>query len=113
MLLCCDCSCSAFCVLRSAFRSLPPLRSSDMSLRDALNKPIVERKRGSGAAGAWVASGATTLTELLAPDGVDRRWSHMVQVGDSYLSTLEVRSFPPSLLLAWLTDPGLGLDAPG
>ena len=37
----------------------------------------------------------------------------MIQVGDSYLTTLELRGFPPSLPLAWLTDPALGLDAPG
>lgn len=37
----------------------------------------------------------------------------MVQIGDSYLTTLELRGFPPTLGLAWLSDPALGLDAPG
>jgi hypothetical protein len=58
-------------------------------------------------------SSATTLIHVLAPDGVERRWNHMVQIGDSYLTTLELRGFPPSLELAWLTDPSIGLDAPG
>ena len=85
-----------------------------MSLRDALQKPIIERpRRGVFTGGAVVRSGATTLSDLLAPDGVDRRWSHMVQVGDSYMTTLELRGFPPALALAWLTEPTLGLDAPG
>jgi len=87
-----------------------------MSLRNALNKPIIEpRKRSSLATtgGTRVQNGATTLIDLLAPDGVERRWNHMVQIGDSYVTTLEVRGFPPTLDLAWLTDPSLGLDAPG
>src|SRR6266508_5976088 len=85
-----------------------------MSLRDALQKPIIERlRRTQRTAGTTFRSGATTLIDLLAPDGVDRRWNHMVQVGDSYLTTLELRGFPPLLDLAWLTDPALGLDAPG
>src|SRR5258706_10559621 len=86
-----------------------------MSLRSALDKPIIERKRARpiGAGGTRMRSGATTLVELLVPDGVDRRWNQMVQVGDSYVTTLELRSFPPTLDLAWLTDPSLGLDAPG
>src|SRR6266508_3194146 len=85
-----------------------------MSLRDALQKPIIERlRRSTATGGAVVKSGATSLIDLLAPDGVDRRWSHMVQVGDSYMTTLELRGFPPALDLAWLTDPALGLDAPG
>jgi type IV secretory pathway VirB4 component len=37
----------------------------------------------------------------------------MVQVGDSYLTTLELRGLPPMLDLAWLTDPALDLDPPG
>src|SRR5918912_3021514 len=85
-----------------------------MTLRDALNKPIIERRRtSSDAGGVRVRSGATTLVDILAPDGVDRRWSHVIQVGDSFTTTLELRGFPPSLDLAWLTDPALGLDAPG
>ena len=85
-----------------------------MSLRDALQKPIIERpRRGASMSGTTVRSGATMLIDLLAPDGVDRRWSHMVQVGDSYMTTLELRGLPPALSLAWLTEPTLGLDAPG
>src|SRR5256885_17113395 len=85
-----------------------------MSLRDALQKPIIEHpRRGAFTGGTVVRSGATTLIDLLAPDGIDRRWSHMVQVGDSYMTTLELRGFPPALTLAWLTEPTLGLDAPG
>src|SRR5215470_2896285 len=87
-----------------------------MTLRSALNKPVVEPRhhRAATPAGAVRAlSGATTLTDVLAPDGVERRWSHMIRVGDSYVTSLELRGFPPSLPLAWLTDPTLGLDAPG
>src|SRR5207247_1818154 len=72
------------------------------------------RRRPSSPSGSTrVHAGTTTLPDLLAPDGVDRHWSHMLQVGDSYLTTLEVRGFPPILPLAWLTGPMLGLDAPG
>jgi hypothetical protein len=86
-----------------------------MALRDALQRPIIERRRSAHApAGATgVTNGATTLAGLLAPDGVDRRWSHMIHAGDSYISVLEVRDVPPTLDLAWLADPTLGLDAPG
>src|SRR5215813_13216142 len=86
-----------------------------MSLRNALRKPIIEQRTRSGmrAGGTRIQSGATTLIALLAPDGIDRHWSHMVQSGDSYVTTLELRGFPPVLALAWLTDPALGLDAPG
>ena len=87
-----------------------------MTLRDALSRPILEQRKqtGTGPAGAQrVRWGATTLAALLAPDGVDRRAHQMVQIGDSYLTTLELRSFPPTLGLAWLSDPALGLDAPG
>lgn len=85
-----------------------------MALRDALQKPIIERRRARPAAGGTrVTSGAMTLPALLAPDGVDRRWSHMIQAGDSYLAVLELRDLPPVLNLAWLSDPSLGLDAPG
>jgi len=86
-----------------------------LSLREALQKPILEHSphRTQRAAGRTFRSGAATLIDLLAPDGVDRRWNHMLQVGDSYLTTLELRGFPPTLPLAWLTDPALGLDAPG
>ena len=74
-----------------------------MSLRNALNKPIIERRRTpTTLSSTRIKSGATTLIDLLAPDGVDRRWNHMVQVGDSYITTLELRGFPPSLELAWL-----------
>jgi stage V sporulation protein SpoVS len=84
-----------------------------MSLREALSKPIIEPARYRRSPHAALISGATTLTTLLAPDGIDRRWSHMVQIGDSFITTLEVRAFPPTLSLAWLDDPALGLDAPG
>jgi type IV secretory pathway VirB4 component len=86
-----------------------------MTLRQALQKPILEHmphKRQNNA-GRTIRAGATSLAELLSPDGVDRRLSHIAQVGDSYLTTLELRGFPPILDLAWLSDPGLGLDAPG
>jgi len=84
-----------------------------MPLRDALNKPIIEPARRRRAGNATLPSGATTLADLLAPDGIDRHWSHMIQVGDSFFTTLEVRTFPPTLPLAWISDPALGLDAPG
>ncbi len=83
-----------------------------MSLRDALSRPIIEPVRRRTTDAAFL-SGATTLTTLLAPDGIDRRWSHMVQVGDSFITTLEVRAFPPVLALAWLDHAGLGLDGVG
>jgi hypothetical protein len=85
-----------------------------LTLRNALEKPVIERRSSlTTRSSLRVRLGATTLIDLLAPDGVDRRWNHMVQVGDSYITTLELRGFPPSLELAWLTDPNLGLDAPG
>ena len=63
-----------------------------MTLRNALEKPVIERRPSLTArSGPRVRLGATTLSELLAPDGVDRRWNHMVQVGDSYITTLELR----------------------
>lgn len=83
-----------------------------MALRDALARPIIEPVCRRTANAAFL-SGATTLTTLLAPDGIDRRWSHMIQVGDSFITTLEVRAFPPVLTLAWLDDPTLGLDSSG
>jgi type IV secretory pathway VirB4 component len=86
-----------------------------MSLRSALQKPLFERRHAHAptTGSMRIRSGATTLPELLMPDGVDRRWTQMVQVGDSYLTTLELRGLPPTLDLAWLSDPSLGLDAPG
>jgi hypothetical protein len=86
-----------------------------MSLRQALEKPIIVRSgpKVRRINGATARSGATSLVDVLAPDGVDRRWSHMIQVGDSYMTALEVRGFPPHLDLAWLSDPSLGLDSPG
>ncbi|MCS6841937.1 MAG: ATP-binding protein [Roseiflexus sp.] len=83
-----------------------------MSLRDALSRPIIEPIRRRTADVTFF-TGATTLPTLLAPDGIDRRWSHMVQVGDSFITALEVRAFPPALALAWLDDPALGLDGAG
>jgi hypothetical protein len=81
-----------------------------MSLRHALGKPIVERQQAhpTNVGGSRVRSGATTLADLLAPDGVDRHLNHMIQVGDSLITTRELRGFPPALDLAWLTDPSLG-----
>ena len=85
-----------------------------MTLRAALEKPILERRHsGADTTATRVRLGATTLADLLAPDGVDRRASHCIQVGDSYVTTLELRGFPPMLDLAWLSDPSLDLDAPG
>ena len=87
-----------------------------MSLRNALNKPIIERRMQPSAgpiSGIRIQSGAMRLLDVLAPDGAERRWNHMIQVGDSYVTTLELRGFPPTLSLAWLTDPALGMDAPG
>src|SRR5688500_12576865 len=89
---------------------------SDMALRSALTKPIIERRprRGADPIGvARIQHGGTTLVDVLAPRSIDRRWTHMVQAGDSYLATLELRGLPPTLDLAWLSDPSLGLDAPG
>lgn len=84
------------------------------SMRDALNKPVVERvgARRLGADGSLL-SGATSPADLLAPDGIDRAANGLIQAGDSFLVTLEVRTFPPSLALGWLHDPRLELDAPG
>lgn len=86
-----------------------------MTLHDALNKPIIEHTRAGSAlaVSARFRSGATNLQDLLAPDGIDRRWSGMMQAGSSYITTLELRCFPPTLSLAWLADPSMGLDAPG
>jgi hypothetical protein len=85
-----------------------------MALRDALQKPIVEPVRSRHALqGTRVVAGAMSLPGILAPDGVDRRWGHMIQVGDSVMAVLELRDSPPALDLAWLSDPALGLDAPG
>lgn len=85
-----------------------------MSLKDALTKPIVElRSTRKTSVGVTLRSGATTLADVLAPDGVERRWHDKILVGDSYLTTLELRGLPPTLALAWLTDPNLGLDVPG
>ena len=67
-----------------------------MTLRNALEKPVIERRLSRTARSeSRVHLRATTLIDLLAPDGVDRRWNHMVQVGDSYITTLELRGFPP------------------
>lgn len=87
-----------------------------MALRNALDKPIIERRaraRRTERGDMRVPNGATTLADVLGPDGVERRWSHMVQSGDSYLTTLELRGFPPNLSLAWLAEASLGLDGSG
>ncbi len=72
------------------------MRNALMSLRSALQKPIFERRHAHAPTNGSIRirSGATTLPELLMPDGVDRRWTQMVQVGDSYLTTLELRGLP-------------------
>ena len=78
-----------------------------MSLRNALNKPIIERQARtevSSISSTRVQDGTTRLIDVLTPDGVDRRRHQMVQVGDSYMTTLELRGFPPTLPLAWLTS---------
>jgi type IV secretory pathway VirB4 component len=87
-----------------------------MALRSALTKPIIERRprRGADSIGTTrIQHGGTTLVDVLAPNSIDRRWTHMAQAGDSYLTTLELRGLPPILDLAWLSDPSLGLDVPG
>jgi hypothetical protein len=84
-----------------------------MSLRAALGKPVIERAGGVRQGDLRVLSGATTIADLLMPDGVDRRQLHVVRVGNSYLTTLELRAFPPALTLAWLSEAALGLDVPG
>lgn len=84
-----------------------------MALREALMKPVIERKDQQGKASARMRFGATSLADVLAPDGVDRRSNGYIQVGDTYMTTLEVRSFPPTLSLAWLSDPTLELDISG
>jgi hypothetical protein len=83
------------------------------ALRDALTKPVIERRGAGHVPGARLRVGAAGVADVLAPDGVDRRWPGSVQVGASFATTLHVRSFPPALQLAWLSDPVLGLDAPG
>jgi len=87
---------------------------SKLSLREALSKPVVERlgARRLPVDGALL-SGATSPADVLAPDGVDRSSNDVVQAGDSFLVSLEVRTFPPGLALGWLHDPRLDLDAPG
>jgi hypothetical protein len=84
-----------------------------MPLRDSLRKPVIERHRTIALPGLRARSGAVALADILAPDGVDRRAPGRVAVGASCMTTLVVRSFPPALALAWLSDPALGLDAPG
>ncbi len=85
-----------------------------MSLRDALKQPVVQRRTAEGApAGTRVTLGATTLADLLAPAGVNRRHPQMVQVGDSYVTTLRATTFPTRLQLGWLNDPRFRLDEPG
>lgn len=84
------------------------------SLREALDKPVVERVGGrKRSADGALLSGATSAADLLAPDGVDRSLNGVVQAGDSFMVNLEVRTFPPSLALGWLHDARLDLDAPG
>lgn len=84
-----------------------------MTLREALMKPILERTDTANRSSARMRLGATNLSDILAPDGVDRRPTGHIQVGDSFMSTLEVRSFPPALPLSWLSDSGMELDSFG
>src|SRR5690606_13983645 len=84
-----------------------------MTLRDALQKPVIERRGALHGAGQRLRSGASGVADLIAPDGVDRRRSGVMQAGASWMTTLHVRSFPPTLALAWLSDANLGLDTPG
>jgi len=84
-----------------------------MTLRDALQKPVIERRGVLHGAGQRLRSGASGVADLIAPDGVDRRRSGVMQAGASWMTTLHVRSFPPTLALAWLSDANLGLDTPG
>ena len=84
-----------------------------MSLRRALGKPVIERRGPSQLPGVSLRAGPSALADLLAPDGVDRRRPGEVRAGASYATTLHVRSFPSALQLAWLSQPALGLDAPG
>jgi type IV secretory pathway VirB4 component len=85
-----------------------------MAFRDALSKPVIELIAEQQLPGSIrVRLGATTLAEIIAPAGVDRRRTNLLAAGDSLIATLEVRGFPPTLPLAWLSDPLLGFDAPG
>jgi hypothetical protein len=84
-----------------------------MSLREALGKPVIERRGTILLPGTTIRSGASGLAELLAPDGIDRRRPGELQAGASFVTTLHIRSFPPALQLAWLGEPSLGLDIPG
>lgn len=85
-----------------------------MSLRDALNEPVWERQTPNRQGGGLrVNLGATTLADIIAPAGVNRRRSSMVQAGDSYLTTLRTVTFPQRLQLGWLNDQRLRLDEPG
>jgi hypothetical protein len=65
-----------------------------MALRDALQKPIIERMRPGAARtmGARVRLGATTLVDLLVPDGVDRRSHHMIQAVTGLAQRTESRA---------------------
>ena len=87
---------------------------SRRSLRAALDKPVLERvgTRKLPLNNSML-SGATSTADVFAPDGVDRSGTGIMQAGDSFLVSLEVRTFPPGLALGWLHDARLELDAPG
>jgi hypothetical protein len=83
-------------------------------LRLAANRPIVHvRTEALIQGGITVQSGAMTLADVVAPESVDRSARDWIRVGDSFLQTLQIVSFPPTLALGWLHDPALGLDLPG
>ncbi|HMO56331.1 MAG TPA: ATP-binding protein [Roseiflexaceae bacterium] len=85
-----------------------------MTLRDALKKPIIEPMNAAQIPrGLRLHFGGTTLADLIAPEGVDRRRPSLVLAGDSVMTTLHIRSFPPTLALAWLSHPGLGFETAG
>jgi hypothetical protein len=83
-------------------------------LRVAANRPIVYQLGHAVASGAiMVRSGAMTIADVVAPESVDRSATDWIRVGDSFLQTLQIVAFPPTLSLGWLHDPALGLDLPG
>ncbi len=84
-----------------------------MSLRAALERPILERVAPHVIPGEHEISAGTTIADLLAPDAIDRSAAGVLRAGASYLATLHVRSFPPTLALGWVGDPLLEFDLPG
>ncbi|HEY1016156.1 MAG TPA: DUF87 domain-containing protein [Herpetosiphonaceae bacterium] len=74
-------------------------------LRLALAKPVAERVAAAPPGTMARRRGSTTLADLVAPHQVRRRMQdrHVV-VGDSFVTTLEVRAWPPALGLGWWSD---------